>query len=138
MPAKYLCKIVDIRAYVSEQEAKVKATSKKVVNRKKRMLKMHKALNKAYEEIDHSHSKCMEHILEKTTFKEELKKSSRWIFRVICNAVTRVARAQNQPSSAHKKILGLKLLLASKDTCWEIIAQSIEFQNKLHQARGRF
>lgn len=82
MPTGCLRRAIDIRAYVLEQEAKVKAMNKKVVDQKKRLLKMHKVLKRAYKEIDHFCSKCIGYILEKTMLKEELVKLSEQISRV--------------------------------------------------------
>lgn len=74
VPAKHLCKAIDIRAYVLEQETKFRATNKKATNQKRRLLKVQQALKRAYEDIDHFHLNCTRHILEKTTLQKELKK----------------------------------------------------------------
>lgn len=82
MPPKHLRKAIDIRAYVLEQETKANFTNNRDTGQKRRLLMEQDALRRAYEEIDHFHSKCTEHILEKTTFKEELKKISEKASRV--------------------------------------------------------
>lgn len=69
MPAKHFCKAIDIRAYVSKQEAKARTVKRKAINRKKRLLEM---LKWAYKEIDYYCLKCTGHILEKTMLKEKL------------------------------------------------------------------
>lgn len=69
MPAKHLCKAIDNRMYISKKEAKAKAINKKAISQKKRLLKVHKVLKRAYKEVDHYCLKCAGYILEKTTFK---------------------------------------------------------------------
>lgn len=69
MPARLLCKVVDISAYIFEQEDQAKSMKKKASNWKRRLLKVHKALKRAYKEVDHYLLKCTDCILEKTTLK---------------------------------------------------------------------
>lgn len=58
MPVKRLCKAIDTRAYVSEQEVKVEVTNKKAIDWKNKVAEDAKMLKRAYEEIDHFRSKC--------------------------------------------------------------------------------
>lgn len=44
MPAKHLCRGVNIRVYISEQEVKAKVASKKVAGQKKRLFMVQRAL----------------------------------------------------------------------------------------------
>lgn len=67
-------------------EALAKVVKKKAFDLKRRLLKAHKVLKRAYEEVDHYRSKCVGYILEKTTlgsaFIEERGKLSEQIFQV--------------------------------------------------------
>lgn len=76
MPTRCLHMAIDIRAYVSEQEAKVKAMDKKAIHQKKRLQKMQKVLKREYEKINHFCSKYARSILERVTLTEKLQNSS--------------------------------------------------------------
>lgn len=76
MLIKHLRKAINIKEYISEQEAKIEATNKKDIDRKKRLLKMWKVLKRTYEEVSHFHLKCVGYILKRTVLKEELRKLS--------------------------------------------------------------
>lgn len=91
MPARHLCKAVNIKAYILKQEAKAKATSRKATDRKKMLLKMRKAIKRAHEEIDHFHLKCNGYILERTMLKDELQKSLEQISQVSWDVVAQMA-----------------------------------------------
>lgn len=71
MPTKLLHNAINIRVYVSKQEAK--DTKRKATDQKKRLLEVQEVLKRAYEEIDYYHLKCTIHILRRLHSKKNRK-----------------------------------------------------------------